>query len=267
MPAPTAIAIAAHPDDIEFHMGGTLLKLGQAGYETHYFCLANGCCGSTEYSARRAAAIRLDEAREGARLLGAKFHPPITNDMEVTYRIPLLRRVAAVVRAVNPRIVLTHSPADYMEDHTAACRLAVTAAFARGMPNFKTIPPRRSTPAEVTVYHAMPHGLRDPLRRRVIPGSFVNISAVADRKLESICAHRSQQRWLEESQGIASFQATVHASWAEVGGLSGRFKFAEGWRRHLHLGFCAANADPLAEALGPDHLLNEAYERALEAGF
>jgi hypothetical protein len=37
----------------------------------------------------------------------------------------------------------------------------------------------------------------------------------------------------------------------EVGGLSGRFAYAEGWRRHLHLGFCDAHADPLAAALGP----------------
>ncbi|HEU4902789.1 MAG TPA: PIG-L family deacetylase, partial [Flavisolibacter sp.] len=32
----TAIAIAAHPDDIEFMMAGTLLQLKAAGYETHY---------------------------------------------------------------------------------------------------------------------------------------------------------------------------------------------------------------------------------------
>ena len=40
------------------------------------------------------------------------------------------------MREEAPEIVPTHSPADYMEDHTNSCRLAVTAAFARGMPNF-----------------------------------------------------------------------------------------------------------------------------------
>ena len=35
----------------------------------------------------------------------------------------------------------------------------------------------------------------------------------------------------------------------EVGQLSGRFEYAEGWRRHLHLGFCAAGDDPLASTL------------------
>ena len=50
----------------------------------------------------------------------------------------------------------------------------------------------------------------------------------------------------------------------EMGRLSRKFKCAEGWRRHLHLGFCAAEADPLREALGKNYLVNRAYERALQ---
>ena len=38
---------------------------------------------------------------------------------------------------------------------------------------------------------------------------------------------------------------------------------AEGWRRHLHYGFSAADADPLREALGKNYLANQAYERSL----
>lgn len=34
-----------------------------------------------------------------------------------------------------------------------------------------------------------------------------------------------------------------------VGRMSGRFEFAEGWRRHLHLGLSARDDDPLAAAL------------------
>jgi len=51
-----------------------------------------------------------------------------------------------------------------------------------------------------------------------------------------------------------------------VGRLSRRFKHAEGWRRHLHFGFCEPEADPLGQALGNDYLVNEAYERSLETG-
>ena len=87
--------------------------------------------------------------------------------MEVIYDLKTLRLLAAVIREVKPSIVLTHSPQDYMEDHTNTCRLAVTAAFTHGMPNFKTIPSRRVYEGDVTVYHGMPHGLRDGLRQRV----------------------------------------------------------------------------------------------------
>jgi LmbE family N-acetylglucosaminyl deacetylase len=44
-----AIAIAAHPDDIELTMAGTLLLLKKAGYEIHYINLSGGDCGSTEF--------------------------------------------------------------------------------------------------------------------------------------------------------------------------------------------------------------------------
>jgi len=49
----------------------------------------------------------------------------------------------------------------------------------------------------------------------------------------------------------------------EVGRMSRRFKFAEGWRRHSHMGFCAPDADPLRAALGKKYLVNQAYESAL----
>ena len=45
MGTPVAMAIGAHPDDIEFSMAGTLLLLKRAGFETHYFNIASGNCG------------------------------------------------------------------------------------------------------------------------------------------------------------------------------------------------------------------------------
>ena len=48
-----AFAIAAHPDDIEFLMAGTLVLLRDAGYEIHYMNVANGACGSVNMTRRR----------------------------------------------------------------------------------------------------------------------------------------------------------------------------------------------------------------------
>ena len=159
MPVKTAIAIGAHPDDIEFYMAGTLLQLKKAGFEIHYLNLASGNCGSIEYNSTTTRSIRQTEGRAAARVLGAHFHPSLTDDLEILYNLELLRALSAIIREVKPSVVLTHPPQDYMEDHTNTCRLAVTAAFTRGMPNFRSTPSRPVADYEVTVYHCMPHGL------------------------------------------------------------------------------------------------------------
>jgi LmbE family N-acetylglucosaminyl deacetylase len=138
-----------------------------------------------------------------------------------------------------------------MEDHTNACRLAVTAAFARGMPNFAVDPPTPITEQPVTVYHAQPHGNRDGLGQPVRPEIFVDISAQLEIKAQMLAAHASQKQWLDESQGLDSYLASMRELCRDVGRLSGRFEYAEGWRRHSHLGFCAADVDPLVAALRP----------------
>ena len=267
MRSKVAIAIGAHPDDIEFYMAGTLLMLKQAGCEIHYLNLASGNCGSTEYNALMLRSIRNTEGRAAARILGAHFHPSLTSDLEILYGLELLRALAAVIREVKPGIVLTHSPQDYMEDHTNTARLAVSAAFTRGMPNFKTAPPRPTAEYDVTVYHALPHGLCDQLRRRIIPGAFVNTTAVHQTQLEALAAHKSQQNWLDVSQGLNSYLLAMEDMSLAVGRLSKKFKHAEGWRRHLHFGFCGPDADPLAGALGKNFLVNQAYERVCQRGY
>ncbi len=251
-----ALAIAAHPDDIEFVMAGTLLLLKQAGWEIHYLNLSTGNCGSMEHSPAATRRIRRNEAVASASILGAFWHPPFCDDLEILYAVPLLRRLAAVVRQVRPSIVLTHSPQDYMEDHSNTCRLAVTAAFSRGMPNFKTTPSRRAVDVDVTVYHALPHGLCDPLGKPVIPTHLVDTTRVQTQKRRALAAHTSQKSWLDKTQGMGSYLDAMDQMSREVGNLSRRFEFAEGWRKHLHLGFCDGQADPLREQLGKDCLVN-----------
>ncbi|HET9486559.1 MAG TPA: PIG-L family deacetylase [Chryseosolibacter sp.] len=262
----TAFAIAAHPDDIEFMMGGTLLMLKDAGYEIHYMNIGSGNCGSTVHSYDQIKSIRLVEAQNAAAILGARFHPPFRDDMEIMYDLETLQHVSAIIREVKPTIVLTHSPADYMEDHTNTCRLAVSATFARGMRNFTTQPPRQAEDYDCAVYHALPHSLTDNLRRTIIPGSFVNTTRVFERKMEALKAHQSQHHWLGVSQKLNSYLQTMDDLSLKVGAMSRKFKHAEGWRRHLHYGFTEPGADPLGE-LGEDYAINEEYEQNLTLGF
>jgi N-acetylglucosamine malate deacetylase 1 len=243
------LAIAAHPDDIEFRMAGTLLRLKEVGWELHYLNLSSGNCGSTAMGSAETARRRRSEAQTAAELLGARWHPPFCRDLEITYSVATLRRLAAVIRKVRPDVVLTHPPVDYMEDHTATCRLAVTATFSRGMPNFRTVPPVKPYSEPVTIYHCTAHGLADPLGRPMAPDRYVDTTTVHEQKLRALAAHASQQEWLDVSQGMNSYLQAADDESRAIGRASGQFLHAEGWWRHSHTGFCSPEAEPLSEVL------------------
>ncbi len=266
-PRNVAFAVAAHPDDIEFMMAGTLILLGRVGYELHYMNVANGSCGTATLSLEEIVAIRTEEAGAAARLIDAVHHPSFVNDIEIFYEQALLAKVGAIIRRVNPSILLVPSPQDYMEDHANASRLVVSAAFCRTMRNFPTDPPTDPIEGNVAVYHALPYGLRDGLRRRIQAGHYVDISSVMAIKMDMLATHRSQKEWLDRSQGLDAYLTTMEEMSAEVGVMSGRFRYAEGWRRHSHLGFSGPDFDPLTEALGERVIIDETYEQELNGPF
>jgi LmbE family N-acetylglucosaminyl deacetylase len=261
MSAPAAIAIGAHPDDIEFTMAGTLALLKKAGFRIHCLNIASGSCGSLELKPRELRTRRRRESEAAARILGADFHPSRTDDFQILYTLPLLRWLTGVIREVRPTVVLTHPPRDYMEDHMNTARLVVTATFARGMKNFHATSRAPVWSGNVAVYHAMPVGLQDDLCRPVVPGAFVNITSELDTKRKALACHRSQYRWLRETQGMASYLRTMEETSREVGRMSRKFRYAEGWWRHLPVGFCDDKADPLREALGSAYRINPAFKR------
>ena len=80
-----AFAVGCHPDDIEFMMSGTLMRLKNAGYEIHYMNVANGSCGSDTLDRDAIVAIRREESIAAAELIGAVYHESIANDLEVFY--------------------------------------------------------------------------------------------------------------------------------------------------------------------------------------
>jgi LmbE family N-acetylglucosaminyl deacetylase len=260
----TALAVGAHPDDIEFMMAGTLILLQRAGVKIHMWNLANGNCGTATHTRKEIIRLRWKEAQASAKLIGAALHRPLTDDIMIYFDPALTARVAAVVRQVKPDILLLPSPQDYMEDHQNTCRLLVTAAFVRGMTGFTPTPRTAPWGGEVTLYHALPYGLRDGLRQLVRPGQYVNIASVLSDKREMLAQHRTQKEWLDVSQGVDAYLNAMEDMCRQVGKLSVRFKVAEGWRRHSHLGFCAENADPLKDILGPLCMIDRKHEDYLE---
>ena len=253
---PAALAIAAHPDDIEFVMAGTLLLLKAAGWDIHYLNVSTGNMGSMVMTAARTAQVRRREARVAAKALGATWHAPFCHDLSIFYTEENLRRLCAVVRLAQPSVVLTHALTDYMEDHMITARLAVTAAFARGIPNYRSTPPRPPTLGSCVLYHAMPHGQCTPLRGPVQPECLIDTTGVHAEKRHALACHASQKEWLDASQGMDSYLATMEEFSRALGRKTKRFQYAEGWTRHLHYGFGEVGDDPLRDVLGQKYFRN-----------
>lgn len=245
----SAIAVACHPDDVEFMMAGTLIKLKEAGYEIHYMSIANGSLGTNQYDYPTIVRMRREEAINAAKLIGAVYHESICDDLEVFYNIETLAKVVEVMREVKPEIVLTHGPYDYMEDHVNAGRLAVSAAFCRGMTNFKCDQRYPATLQDVAVYHAMPHSLFDSLRRPVIPELYVDITSTVETKKAMLSCHKSQKEWLDTSQGMDVYLDALVFRGRYYGEMSKKFEFAEGWIRHNSAGFGPEDFNPLADSV------------------
>ena len=110
----------------------------------------------------------------------------------------------------------------------------------------------------------MPHGLRDSLRRLVRPGQYVDITPVLERKRIMLSHHKSQKEWLDRTQGVDSHLLFMESMSREVGKMSGRFTYAEGWRRHSHWGFAPEDFDPLSNILGNACWTDPEYEKTLE---
>jgi LmbE family N-acetylglucosaminyl deacetylase len=256
-----ALAVGAHPDDVEFLMAGTLAMLGDAGYELHIMTIGNGNCGTAEHTHEEIIRIRGREARNAARLIGAEYHRGLVNDIEIFYEEELLRRVTARVRQIRPHIVLTQSPQDYMEDHTNTSRLMVSACFTRGMRNWQSMPREDRTFQDVYLYHAQPLGNLDPMRNPIIPALLVDVTEKMDVKEAMLREHKSQKNWLDVSQGKDAYIDAMKEMAEDVADMSeSSVEYAEGWRQHLHVGLSGQDADPISEILG------ENVERIRQSG-
>ena len=243
-------ALGCHPDDIEFMMAGTLFLLQKVGCEIHYMSIANGSCGSAEKcEIEEIVGIRRAEAIKAAKLLGASFHESLTNDLEVFYQQDLIKKMTAIIRDIKPDIMLIPSLEDYMEDHVNTARIAVTAAFSKACGNFSSIPERAAIQKDITLYHALPYGLRNGMKRVIKPEMYIDITGVIKDKRNMLSCHESQKSWIDKSQGIDNYLNTMEDWSKEVGDMSGRFDFAEGWRRHHFLGYSAKEIDPLYDIL------------------
>ncbi len=218
-----AVAVGAHPDDVDFACGGTLAKWAAAGCATHHVVLTDGSKGTWDPTADPGALVttRQEEQRAAAGILGSRsvtFLPFV--DGELVADLDARRALCDVLRRLRPDVVLGHDPWRRYRlhpDHRNAGWVtldAVVAARDHGFhPDLPTGPHRVATVL-----------LFEPDQ----PNHVETVDGTIDRKIEALLAHRSQHR---STMGIddpaptsptrAAFVAAVHDQAAQHGRLAG----------------------------------------------
>jgi len=248
-PSLRVLALFAHPDDCEFLCAGTLCHLAESGASLHIATMTAGDCGSTSLPPAKIARLRRNEARRAAKQLRAEYTCLEDLDLLVVYDSPTLRKVMELVRTVNPSLVFTHAPKDYMVDHEVTSRLCQTACFGASAPNFRTRArrPAKATRAIPHLYYSQPFGNRDILGEEVQPKIVVDIGTTLVRKESLLACHKSQRAWLNFQQSLPGLGEPVRQMAARAGALAG-CEWGEGFRQHLGQGYPQTNL--LADLLG-----------------
>ncbi len=229
------LAVGAHPDDIEFLCAGTLALLKQRGYRIAMATMTAGGAGSVTLNLTETANIRRQEARESASILDADYFCLEFTDFGIVFGENAVRRVTALIREVQPQVILTHAPHDYMADHEETSRIVRQACFAAPVPNFDTagLPgsaePTRGIPY---LYYADPIEGTDIYGRPVETSLIVDITETMETKEEMLARHESQREWLRSHHGIDQYVEQMRL-WSASRGEQIGCAFGEGFRQHL----------------------------------
>jgi LmbE family N-acetylglucosaminyl deacetylase len=209
------LCVVAHPDDIEFVMGGTVAKYVAEGAVAYYYVLTNANKGSSDRSVQPNALrdIRCQEQRDAAKILGVQevfFSDYEDGGLEVTQAVK--RDVVRVVRRVKPDVVLTFDPSMLYAsgagiinhpDHRAAGQATLDAVYplARDHLSFPELAQKEGLEP-----HVVSTVLLNNLEKQ---NFFVDITAYMEQKLAALAAHASQIPDKDKTFGYVRQQAEI----------------------------------------------------------
>ncbi len=190
LPIPArALAVGAHPDDVEFGCGSTLAGWAAAGCQVSLVICTDGSKGTWDPDADLGAlvATRQDEARAAAEALGAtgevvflgRVDGELNNDRETRSEL------ARWIRDLRPDVLLGHDPWQRYRlhpDHRAAGFLTTDALVAARDPHFfpeHGLAPHR--PSALLLFEA-----DEPNHAQAV------LPDAVDAKIAALEAHRSQ---------------------------------------------------------------------------
>lgn len=108
-----ALAVMAHPDDVDFSAAGIVSQLTDAGAEVTYCLVTDGQAGGFDLAIDRPtmASIRREEQTKAAAELGVNELIFLGRmDGEVVFDLGLRHDITRVIRQVRPQVVITHPP-------------------------------------------------------------------------------------------------------------------------------------------------------------
>jgi LmbE family N-acetylglucosaminyl deacetylase len=190
------LAIGAHPDDIEFGCGGTLIKYTQKGHRLFLQVMTEGGLGAE--SSKRVA-----EQMDSKKILGAEeIFWGGYKDTHLMVDTELIGKIESVIKEVKPDFIFSSFPDDTHQDHRHLAQAIMSAT--RYIRN-------------VLFYEG-------PTTQNFKPHVFVDIADTLDKKIQALKAHRSQvMKTNIEDLSIVE----VARSSANFRGIQGRVKYAE----------------------------------------
>ncbi|MFD2078727.1 N-acetylglucosaminyl deacetylase, LmbE family [Actinopolymorpha cephalotaxi] len=195
------LAVAAHPDDLDFLAGGTIAGWTRAGLEVAICIVTNGDAGQLGQTPRdQVAAVRQAEARAAARELGVRDVTFLGySDSRVEVTLALRRDIARQIRRVRPDLVLTWAPERTRDsirsnhpDHRAVGEATLCAIYPDAANRF--IHPELHDDEGFQPWRASQAWLMGAAD----PNAYVDITDNVDVRVAALRAHGSQTGHLDD---------------------------------------------------------------------
>ena len=226
-----ALAVTAHPDDVDFGAGGTVMALVKAGVQVTFCICTDGDAGGFDDSTDRSEipAIRRAEQTSAAAVYG------VTDVRFLGYQdgylVPnhdLQRDIVRVMRQVQPHLVITQSPERNWDrlpsshpDHMAAGEATARALYPAVRNPYAFPELRTDEGLEAWTVNWL------WLQGHVEPNHWIDTTEFFSRKVKALDAHASQTSHMEDLAGMLR-------SWGEMQAQAAGFesgRLAEGFRQ------------------------------------
>ncbi|MFZ5948420.1 MAG: bacillithiol biosynthesis deacetylase BshB1 [Stygiobacter sp.] len=128
------LIFAAHPDDAELSMGGTIAKLTSQNYKVGIIDLTKG-----ELGTRGSASKRMNEAKTASEILKIKARENLAfKDGSIKFNEKYLKIIISKIRKYQPKILFAPYFNDRHPDHIGTSQLVKEAMFFSGLPKIET---------------------------------------------------------------------------------------------------------------------------------